>query len=190
MGDAKKATVDTAQGCDRLIALMRRCDSDKATEKDLADLRAALAEVPDLWRITGDLAQVAQNQILDRLESGTYRESVKCSLMIRRLELAGEDAPLVERLLAEQVVTSWLQLYLTQINYSSAFHGSVSAPVADFWERRLSAVQSRYLRAIETLARVRRLLRPHAMQVNIGAQQVNVMGESKPTVTGGGKADA
>jgi hypothetical protein len=45
------------------------------------------------------------------------------------------------------------------------------------WERVLASKEARYLRAIETLARVRRLLRLPAVQVNIaaeGSQQVNV----------------
>ncbi len=42
------------------------------------------------------------------------------------------------------------------------------------WERRLSATHMRYLRACDTLARVRNLSRPTPLQINIGARQVNV----------------
>ncbi len=43
----------------------------------------------------------------------------------------------------------------------------------------MNSAQTRYLRAVETLARVRRLSRDTPLQVNIGAQQVNVAGEVK-----------
>jgi hypothetical protein len=56
-----------------------------------------------------------------------------------------------------------------------------------YWERRLTAAQGRYLRACESLARVRRLSRPGApLQVNIGGQQVNMAGPAAaPTLDKG-----
>ena len=47
-----------------------------------------------------------------------------------------------------------------------------------YWDRRLNSAQQRYLRAVETLARVRRLAMVTPLQVNIGGQQVNVAGGS------------
>jgi hypothetical protein len=54
--------------------------------------------------------------------------------------------------------------------------GSLSLEQGTYWEKRLSSVQRRYLRACETLARVRKLAQAAPLQVNIGAQQVNVAG--------------
>ena len=53
------------------------------------------------------------------------------------------------------------------------------------WEKRLSANQRRYFRAIETLARVRKLASrtPEILQVNIAEQQVNQV-TSCPQSTG------
>lgn len=51
------------------------------------------------------------------------------------------------------------------------------------WERWLTAAQNRYARAVQGLARVRRLLRQAPLgtvQVNIGGQQVNVVGNVEP----------
>ncbi len=48
--------------------------------------------------------------------------------------------------------------------------------VGAYWDRRVSGAQARYLRAMEALARVRRLAMPQPLQVNIGGQQVNVAG--------------
>jgi hypothetical protein len=47
-------------------------------------------------------------------------------------------------------------------------------------ERRLNAVQTRYQRASEGLARLRRITAPTPLQINIGGQQVNVVGRSIP----------
>jgi len=52
---------------------------------------------------------------------------------------------------------------------------------ADYWDRYLTTAQNRFLRAVEALARVRRLARnTPALQINIageGGKQVNVQGE-------------
>jgi hypothetical protein len=50
--------------------------------------------------------------------------------------------------------------------------------VGTYWDRRLNSAQQRHLRAIESLARVRRLSNATPLQVNIGGQQVNVAGLS------------
>lgn len=56
--------------------------------------------------------------------------------------------------------------------------GKVGLPVVLYWEKRLSSTQHRYLRAVESLARVRQLTRnANAVQINIagpGGQQLNV----------------
>jgi hypothetical protein len=49
--------------------------------------------------------------------------------------------------------------------------------VPAYWEWRLQAAQGRYLRACESLVRVRCLSRSAPLQVNISAQQVNVAGD-------------
>jgi hypothetical protein len=69
-------------------------------------------------------------------------------------------------------VLAWLRCVDVERRYSDILGESVTLAVGDFWERRLTMAQRRYLRALETLARVRRLALP-AVQVNIGAQQVN-----------------
>ena len=95
---------------------------------------------------------------------------------LRRLResLGAAEASPVERLLIDQVVVCHLRMHLTEQWYQSAMQGC-SLPCAAFCERKLSAVQRRYLRAIETLSRVRTLIGVPLVQVNIasgGAQQL------------------
>ena len=70
----------------------------------------------------------------------------------------------------------WLNVYAVQYQYPSVHDEPLTLDRADHWERRLSAAQRRYLRALESLARVRRLLRFPTVQINVGAQQANVAG--------------
>jgi len=72
-------------------------------------------------------------------------------------------------------VLRWLRLQAAEHQYSGNTKAGGSLAQAQFWERRLSAVQRRYIRACETLARIRRLALP-AVQVNIADKQVNLTG--------------
>jgi hypothetical protein len=63
-------------------------------------------------------------------------------------------------------------MYATQWRYEATIGGNPSLRQAEFWERRLTSVQRRYLRAIETLARVRKVA-PKALMVNVAQQQIN-----------------
>jgi hypothetical protein len=91
-----------------------------------------------------------------------------------------KDAPMLERLLIDNVINAWLRCQWTEIRLAD-IAGEVTYREVEFWEKRLSLSQARYLRACETLTRVRKLARnTPALQVNIaaeGGQQVNVSGE-------------
>ena len=86
----------------------------------------------------------------------------------------------LERLLIEQVVLCSMHYYLVVAEYNAVVGIPIPESSVQHWERRLTAAQGRYVRAIESLARVRKLARTTpALQVNIaahGGQQVNLLG--------------
>ena len=97
-------------------------------------------------------------------------------------ELGFGTAPPLERLLIEQVATARLRLVHAEHTYNQCVVGqSIPLAVAVYRDNLLSSTQARFLRAIETLARVRRLARnTPALQINIandGGKQVNVQGD-------------
>ncbi|MCZ6811069.1 MAG: hypothetical protein O7D97_03615 [Planctomycetota bacterium] len=75
-----------------------------------------------------------------------------------------------ERLLIDQVVICYLRMNLTEQHYQSTMNDGCSLAIASYWERKLSTVQGRYLRAIESLARVRKLMGVQMLQINIAAE--------------------
>jgi hypothetical protein len=92
--------------------------------------------------------------------------------------LGYDAAPALERMIIEQAALSWMRLNLAECLASEAMAAN-NARQREHYDRLLSSAQRRHLRAVETLARVRRLLRPTAVQVNVardGGQQVNVLG--------------
>jgi len=160
-------------------AAVRKAGRTSATEQDLAALRKALDAHPDAWRILGDLAQLAMDSVVDYFykpmgeDAEGYRQSARRAAGAIKRDLGYRTASPLEDLLIEQVAICWLRVYVAEIYVTLAKEGES----LDYWNRQIAAAQGRYLRAIETLARVRRLGVP-AVQVNIGAQQVNQVGLS------------
>ena len=161
-----------------LYGLMERTNKENPDPEDLALLRRVLYEAPVLSEIAGDLAKKARNAIISELTtSACTRESTQAYVKYIRNKLGYDSAPMLEELLIEQVIISWLRLYGTEISYSQIRSaGRLTLSQADYDERRLSAAQRRFLQACTTLARIRKMggRRPELMQLNIGAQQVNV----------------
>lgn len=85
--------------------------------------------------------------------------------------LAGPNPTPLERTLAETAAVSWLQLRLAEFNLEHA--GSLTMPQALWHQRKIDSNHRRFLATLRTLAAVRKLAVP-AIQLNIGANQVNV----------------
>ena len=90
-------------------------------------------------------------------------------------EIAGASPSVLERLLAERIVVCWLELNYLEIALTRK--GEPPLRQAEYYDRRTDRAHRRYLSAIRSLATIRRLVIP-ALQVNIGAKQVNVAGTS------------
>ena len=165
-------------GSENFLALVNRCNTEKPRRRDITKLRKILKELPDLWKATGDLSAFAAQTVIDKGIQGStlMMESIKAGHVAIREDLGFDTATPLEKLLIEHITLSWMRLQLTELHYTRATTGGgVTYECADHWDRRLTAAQRRYLRACETLARIRRLHLP-VVQVNVGEKQVNVAG--------------
>lgn len=177
MSNENAMVVDVPWEARQFVDLLNRTNRSKPKAEDIAALRQALERFPGLWRMMGDMAKLVANGVIDAFagDSVAIRESMKAGRLAMRNELGYKNGSSLERLLIDQVFLCWLRLHHIELCYSVATREGYSVAHVDYWERRLSAAQRRYLRACETLARVRRLLRPRIAQVNIAEQQVNVV---------------
>jgi hypothetical protein len=95
-----------------------------------------------------------------------------------REQLGYAESPPLERILIEQVLVCWLNLYVLEMNSATKLCESHSTETGLYWDRRLTGAQQRFSRASDSLARIRKLSRnTPALQLNIaanGGQQVNV----------------
>ncbi len=159
---------------DELRKLTRKVDKAKPDPADVAELSALLYRTPALWRICGDLAEQAALRLIEEMNAPrSMKRSMQAGLSAMADELARPDDGPLESLIIRQIVGAWVRLAYTEYAYNGTLvAGNQTLAQADFWERRMTAAERRYLRACETLARVRRLRLP-AVQVNIAEQQVN-----------------
>ncbi len=184
MNETKSSLLPTAPDLPRrFLDLIEKTDRRAPKPADLAALRAMLQENPELWRVAGDLAHTAALAVVAKMRAyPLVAESLKRGWDVMKDELGYQLASPLERLLVEQVILCWLHLNAAELEYADVIGGSSFAHVVDHCERRLSSAQTRYLRACETLARIRKLARSTpALQVNIaadGGQQINVAGDS------------
>lgn len=160
---------------DRAVTIIREADRDKPSAEARKTLDEFLRSDPAIWHAAGDLVEQAARHLIKEVSGKSYAVNASMTRGWEQLpiDLARPSDGALERLLVQQVVMAWLHLSYIEYQYSAmTTMTDMTMKRAEYWERRLSAAQRRYLRATETLARVRRLQLP-AVQVNIGAQQVN-----------------
>ena len=163
-------------------ALVQRFVDRKDTKTDLATLRGIIRQRPGQMSKALDLCDMAFNETVGLVNSNNgvlLSELVKDRRDTLQAELGYAQALPAEKLLIAEVVLCWLRHYLAELRYTdSTANKGRTMEQGEYWERRVAATQRRYLRAIETLARVGKLLRSVTVQVNIGDKQVNVAGRS------------
>jgi len=182
-GQWRKRRMTTPDPVQDLAALAR--DKERAKKDTTASLvrtiDATLAIDPSAWRQIFDMSLTTVSQIIDFAIAKKDSESRPILLANWRgmiAELTTPDATPLERLLIENVATTWLTWQITVYRYEGTVNGAQGCTLtkAKYWEDRVNAAQRRYLRAVETLARVRKIEHGIALQINIADKQINVAG--------------
>lgn len=166
--EARRVTVD------RLNELVEKAE--KGNRQVVPELRKILKASPELaWQVI-DYGKVAQWHFIERMtkdEDFAKKEVLKRQLAAMREEVAGENPSPLERLLAERVVLTWLQIQLFEGIYGSSVLKMTTAQDNHF-QKKLDQTYRRHLSAIRTLAQIRKLA--PAIQINIAEKQINSAG--------------
>ena len=140
-------------------------------------IRIILDGSPDLaWRFTSNLGELAESALVDEITRDkdlASKEFFKHQLESMKIEVAGENPSPLERLLAERVVATWLQVQLFEAHYALQMK-SATIRQGDYRQKRLDRAHRRHLSAIRTLAQIRKM--GPAVQINIAEKQVNAVG--------------
>jgi hypothetical protein len=164
--DARRDTVG------RLKDLFKKAE--KGNRKAVPEIREILQKSPDLaWRFM-DFARLAELHFIERMTKDkdlASREMMELQLAAMREEIAGENPSPLERLLAERIVLTWLQIQLFEGLYASSMFKSMTLAQGNYYQKRLDWTYRRHLSAIRTLAQIRKL--GPAVQINIAEKQIN-----------------
>ncbi len=153
---------------DRLRSLVQRAQQGDQTA--LPALRLMLDEHPEIWHQSGDLARQAELAWIDMIagQDLLMNEALERQLASMKSELAGDDASPLERLLVTRITACWLALHHAEATYPKMAGATPGQHIAA--QKRINAMQTRYLQAIKTLATVRKLLRPAPSPVDIASR--------------------
>lgn len=159
--------------------LFERC-SDNPTESALDEFSQALRSNESTLEEIGDLTTTNYLKLIQEMGHPPSQRILQAYIPKLKRDLNYNQSPRVVKLAIDGVILAWLRWQEHESIYTTKSGGRMPLHEAAFWDRRLSASQSRYLRAVTTLARVQKLARNDpAFQVNIaldGSQQVNIAG--------------
>jgi hypothetical protein len=154
----------------------------KGDRNCLPQIRAAVysGEHPEWSSWLGDAYGNPARWLKNSLASGiaakeqpVIEEAAKAQMDQLRTELEGPAPTPIEALLAERAALCWFMVNTYETLFSQSKELSIGQ--AEFHLRKIDSAHKRFLSAVATLARVRKLALP-TLQVNIGKNQVNVAG--------------
>jgi hypothetical protein len=153
---------------DELVSLVRRAEAEGDAVLD--EVRAFFDRHPDVATRIGDVAASARLALADLAAAGSVvtKEAILRRTATLEAELAGPDAPPLEKVLAGHVGTCWLAACEAEITAPNA--RGATPPRADFLDRRRDRAGKRLEGAVKALALVRKLLRPAVSPLDIATR--------------------
>src|SRR5215217_4516647 len=139
----------------------------KGANESLPEIKKILKESPDLaWQLI-DYAKYTEyhhTKMMVKEEGSGLKEVLKAQLAAMREEIAGDNPSPLERLLAERIVITWLQIQLFEGLYANNMPKSMTFAQGNYKQKMIDQAHRRYLSAIRTLAQIRKL-GPAAVQI-------------------------
>lgn len=177
-------TIEVKAPTGELGKLLIATDMEKPTKADKEKLHDYIAEHgrAELAKI-GDISELASDQIILRMFSNNYGFTLAVGAHVLKIktELGYDSASALERLLIDNIALCWLRQHDTELRYEMLLKDNPTITQADHWQRRLTLTQHRYIRAVESLAKVRRLLKePQSPMVAVLLkQQLGIVNKGK-----------
>ena len=119
----------------------------------------------------GDLTKMVVRDTVNKVfANGATIVAIEAHMTHTRTALGYAETSALERLLIDNILLCWLRLHDAELSFNQAGRDAPSFSQRVFFERWLTLTQRRYLRAVETLARVRKL--GVNVQINVARQQI------------------
>lgn len=156
-----------------------RVNQKNPSNEDKKQLQKHLDENPELWEGAANLSnRLGESIVKNFSDSHFMRESYKRKLAAMRDNLGWNDSSEIEKILIEQVCLNWLRHSFIETAHYEKTRASHTTEAGLYWDKILTGAQKRYLRACESLAKVRKLL----AEANLRNAQAKAL-KPKPTPT-------
>jgi hypothetical protein len=173
----------TADPWVEIAELRKRMNKAKTPDpKDVESLRQLAGATPGYLSFADSITQSIRSQLIEKISHGVSRAYMLAEVDVLKKQLDYDAAPPLDRLLIDHILTVRLRLIHAENAYNTrVVNQPITLKEGEYWDNLLSSAQARFIKAIEALARVRRLARnTPALQINIaseGGKQVNVQGD-------------
>ncbi len=153
----KEVTINSSK---EMMALVARIDKGNPKPEDLKALSTELDKHPEFYRSVGNLQDNIFSEILRESTSKSFfvKECAERYIEEMKAELGYHSSTFVEKLLIDEILMRWLRLQATDTGHKNATYQSHSINTGIYHEKRLEAAQRRFLRSINTLAKVRKMI--------------------------------
>jgi hypothetical protein len=161
--------------------LSKRLEDNKAPIwGDVDRLGQLLADEPGPLYFNASTPQIVRSFLIEKIDSdGLMQARMLAEVYKLKQDFDYDAAPPLEQLLIDHILT--LRLRIIYVEFLDLTNQGRTLAQGAYMDNLLTTAQTRYLRAIEMLAKVRRLARnTPSLQINIaqeGGKQVNVQGD-------------
>lgn len=151
---------DDMEAIKKMSSLVERTNKANPKPQDMKELRATLDVLPDFCRDVGNVQGTIFKGILERLagESAFGRECLERYVGEMKTELGYHTSTFVEKMLIDEVVMRWLRLQAMENDHRSVTYREHRFSEGLYHDKRLHMSQARYLKAMETLVKVRKMI--------------------------------
>ena len=142
------------------MTIFEATNKENPKPEDVEALKKVFEESPYIWQQVGNLAARVKDSIISAQcdNSHILIEATKKKVADLRDNLGWKSSSQLEKIIIEQVCLNWLRLNSLELTHENKLRESHTLAVGEHWDKLLSQAQKRYLRACESLAKVRKLL--------------------------------
>ena len=141
-----------------LTALLKRTDKENPKPQDLAELRTHLDQNSLLVEVNETSKRAFQIVIGSHTKSELLKELYTRQIEVKRKALDYESENLMVQMLINQLILCHIRLNTFEGFHAQKLQESHSTEQGLYWDKVLSNYQRRFLKACESLAKVKKLL--------------------------------
>lgn len=166
----------------QVAALMLKIKSNPSNT-ELTELRDLLAN-DDVVRALPGVSTMVLHALIGKFTKDTVnRETYIAKANLMHRNLGYKDSTGIERHLIERIVICWLHLQFVELQSAATTEGTYSMKEAEFQDRMVMRAHARYMRAIESLERVRAMVKANKVldaQVREAEARADIWQARKP----------